>query len=135
MGYLLSSFDNTSTGFDFRISTSTAYGIFYDGGAYFGLQGTVPMTGKHVLAFTYDGSGVVGGMKMYIDNVPLTTVLSAGTVTDITSALNLFVGARPNLSGYTASGGTCLNAKYFPVALTPQQISILHRKLLKELNV
>ena len=95
---ILSNWDSTPKGFQLLVTSTEYIGLRFqeDATNYFTRASNVLAVDTwHHIVVTYDGSGVVGGMNMYI-NSSLDNFGSVfqGTVTDITSADQVRIGAE-----------------------------------------
>ena len=67
-------------------------------------QNTIADTNWHHVAVTYDGSGLVSGLELYIDGQLQTLVTRSGTLTtSITNTIGFNIGARDNTELFTAA--------------------------------
>lgn len=112
---------------------------FFDGANYFGLYhiGTAKTSFKNVGVYTvtYDGTKTTAGIKCYRNGVLLSgTPQTSGTVTNVSTS-NLYLFRQP-AGGLPANNGERM--KYFKIhsrELTPQQVNILHKEIMKSLNI
>lgn len=110
--------------FVFRINNGTTTSIRME--RYFTIT---PSTGTwYMLTFTYDGSAIVSGMKMYLNNSEVgSTRTIGGTYSAIGSNTNpIVIGTFPGYTPYTFNGLIDEVAIYKTHKLTPTEITLLY---------
>ena len=123
---IISKFDPSFTGWSLAAGGRNG-GVFEllfvaAGTAVGGVQSTVPVNDGawHLVAATYDGSGSVSGIQLYLDGVSVaSTVQGAFGATSFLNAGPLTIGAEADSSD--AFDGNVNDAAVFGAALTPAQ--------------
>lgn len=124
-------------GIDLRFDgTGNLIFIVYDGASvYVGRYGQAPKVINGTIFVTYDGSNTVAGFKIYVNTKRIDTAsLGAGTVSSIVSNRNLLLGMI-NATYPMSAGAKTKGFSIYENELTPRQVSIMHNKLLKEINI
>ncbi len=89
------------------------------------------------LIVSNDGSLASGGINLYLNGIKqtVTSASMTGTLAAATITAKLKIGKDVDNTNYLSAGSKVNTLKIYNRELTPQQVSILHRQLMKSLNV